>query len=139
MVIKLMEGDAIAKDLLDVKAMEYAKKLVSKDQNRKFIAVPRSQLRRLFNEVKRLERKLDMNMAKWEQVYPLIKMLKSKTSYAVARAKDRDRNNPCYDQLLSFITDAVDSINNIKEFKAFCLLFESVYGFYYQLGGVKTK
>ena len=49
--------------------------------------VTSTQLRRLFDEVKRYERLIiDDEVKSWESQYPYIKMIKSKVHYATARA-----------------------------------------------------
>ena len=96
--------------------------------------VTSTQLRRLFDEVKRYETLIDdENPATWTAQYPYIKMIKAKVHYTVARAKKRDsKNAKYYDNVLYFISEGIDLIKSAQDYHIFVALFESVYGFYYE-------
>ena len=93
-----------------------------------------TQLRRLFDEVKRYERLIvDEDENSWNEQYPYIKMIKSKTHYTVARSKKSNRDSALfYDNLSDFISEGIDLIKSPKEYHIFVSLFEAVYGFYYE-------
>lgn len=93
-----------------------------------------TQLRRLFDEVKRYETLIDDdNLESWSLQYPYIKMIKSKVHYTVARAKKREeKNSKYYDNLSAFISEGIDLIKSVKDYHIFVSLFEAVYGFYYE-------
>lgn len=95
-----------------------------------------TQIRRMFDEVKRYERLLsEDNSDSWEKQYPYIKMMKSKVSYTVARAKkNHSKDAIYYDNLASFISEGIDLIKEQKDYHVFVSLFEAVYGFYYEVG-----
>jgi len=125
-------------NLFDAKAQEIARTLVKKD-GRNTNGVSRHQLRRIFDEVKRLKKILD-EKDNWDDIYPLIKLIKSKVAYSTARAKKNDKwSKDYYTNLSSFIKTSIDKVKIQKDYEIFCLLFEAVYGFYYELGGSETK
>ena len=96
--------------------------------------VTSTQLRKLFDEVKRYQRIIKEGDEKsWKENFPYIKMIKAKTHYTIARAKKNDgKNAEYYDKVLSFISDGIDAIENYQDYSVFTALFESVYGYYYE-------
>ncbi len=86
-----------------------------------------AQLRRFFGEFRQLEKKV--RAKDFDAVKPLIKMVKSKASYA---ANPKNRKIP--DEFKNFLIGNVEKINEEKDFKAFMLHFEAVVGFCYGLG-----
>ena len=138
-----LKGKVRDPELFDSVAEKIAQQLVKKEirKNRdgksweEIHGVSRHQFRRLFDELKRLKRKLE-NQKKWDEIFPLVKMIKSKTAYAVSRMKD---NKEQYTHLNDFMKTGIDKIKNQDDFETFCLLVEAVYGFYYELGGAKTE
>ncbi len=123
-------------------AENIAKKMVysfSAGKRDKVNGVSRSQLRKLFDEFKRLQ-KILKEKDNWDELYPQVKLIKSKVAYAIARAKKNSRGvDKQYDELNKFLVSGINSIKTKKDFFVFCTLFEAVYGFYYQLGGVELK
>jgi CRISPR-associated protein Csm2 len=93
--------------------------------------VGRTQLRRLFNEVKRFEQKLKGDENVWKKYFPYIQMIRSKALYNIVRA-NKDGNKEYYDRLSEFITDGIKLIKEEKDFFVFSALFEAVYGYYYE-------
>lgn len=125
--------DVPEKDLFDKKAQEISESLIGKDSSGKTIGVSSTQLRRIFDEVKRYERVLSETGIKWEEQLPYIKMIKSKVAYTVARAIKKKKNElDVYKNFESFISSGIDLIKTEKDYHVFVALFESVYGFYYE-------
>jgi CRISPR-associated protein Csm2 len=91
-----------------------------------------AQLRRFYNDFKQLEKKIKMKG--FEEIKPLIKMVKSKVSYA-----SNPSNQKIPPQFKQFLIKNVDCINSKKEFEAFMLYFEAVVGFYYGKEGVSNN
>lgn len=91
-----------------------------------------AQLRKFYNDFKQLEKKVKMKG--FEKVKPLIKMVKSKASYA-----SNPSNQKIPQQFKQFLINNVDSINSKEEFEAFMLYFEAVVGFYYGKEGVSNN
>lgn len=128
-------------NLYDEIAEDIAKGLVDKSGRQ---GVSRHQLRRLFDEVKRLKRRVDNSQSgdsadAWEKTLPLIKLVKSKTAYMVARGKDRGSDAPYYENLRRFINQGIGDVEETVQFERFVNLFEAVYGYYYALGGAKRQ
>lgn len=97
--------------------------------------VSSTQLRKIFDEVKRYERLLtDGDEASWLKQYPYIKMINSKVHYAVARAikNAKDKDVVYYKNLQDFISEGINLIKDMQDYFVFVALFESVYGFYYE-------
>ena len=120
----------IAKSFADVQT--FTKGDGKPGENRK--GVTSTQIRRIFDEVKRYERIIkDDSSESWNQNYPYIRMINSKVRYAVARAIKKDKNNSTYYEKLSeFISEGISLVKDVKDFHVFVALFESVYGFYYE-------
>lgn len=143
MNISFYESDGkVRKQLYDENAAEIAKSFLYESADRRgekrYGGVSRSQIRKVFDEFKRLERVVE-EKDNWDEVYPLIKMIKSKVAYNVSRSKKNERNDrgkKCYDELYAFVKAGIDAVNNRRDYSTFCMLFEAVYGFYYELGGV---
>jgi len=131
----------INSELYDVVAQTIASNLVGRNNN-KLNGVSRHQLRGLFDETKRIKRRLEQKNIQWNDVEPAVRLLKSKTSYAVERAKKNGNprfDGPYYDYLKDFIHKGIDMTKNEEDFDVFCNLFEAVYGFYYEKGGAQTS
>lgn len=107
--------------------------------------VSKHQLRRLYDDVKRIKRRLDNQQASdsesaWEFALPEIKLMKSKIAYVAARASAQDRKATAqYQAFKQFVDQGIDQSNDPKSFNTFVTLFEAVYGFYYELGGSQQR
>jgi CRISPR-associated protein Csm2 len=141
------EKGKIKATLLDEEAKKVADSLVEYQKERdgsirrnkqgKVVIVPKktlnsAQLRRFYNDFKQLEKKIKMKG--FEEIKPLIKMVKSKVSYA-----SNPSNQKIPPQFKQFLIKNVDCINSKKEFEAFMLYFEAVVGFYYGKEGVSNN
>lgn len=121
-------------DLFDSKALEVAQSLVGKNNKGNLIGVSSTQLRRIYDEVKRYEQILSQPNAKWEEQLPYIKMIKSKLAYSVARqVKNKPEEKGVYTNLEKFLSSSINLIKDKEDFQVFLSLFEAVYGFYYEL------
>ncbi len=109
----------IRPELLDKEAMDIAKKFSKK--------LSTHQVRKFFDEVKHYKARIDKGES-FKKILPLIVMLKSKAKYASIKKSEM---SVFYD----FIEQSIDKIKTEdeekqkKEFNAFCLFFEAVYGF----------
>lgn len=119
--------EIIKTELLDTKAEELAKSFVDRPPK-----LSSAQMRRFFGEFRQLEKKA--NAIGFDPVKPLIKMIKSKASYASTRP-----NNRIPDTFKKFLNDNVNAINSKEDFKAFMLHFEAVVGFFYGQPGVRNN
>lgn len=134
---KTTEGKkVIDPDLFDKTAKSYALSFSSKQEDKITGEVSITQLRRLFDEVKRFQQILETategeEEAVWEKQLPYIKMIRSKVHYTIARMKSQKMNR-YYDNLAQFISGGIDLIKTREDYFVFSSLFEAVYGFYYE-------
>ncbi|MBP5452387.1 MAG: type III-A CRISPR-associated protein Csm2 [Treponema sp.] len=127
------DGKTILPDLFDTKASEVAASFLGKNKVGKDMGVTSTQLRRIFDEVKRFEQILSTSPEQWNNQYPYIRMIKSKVAYTVARAsKDKSEEAGVYKNLEKFISSCIDLIRNRDDYEVFLSLFEAAYGFYYE-------
>ncbi len=127
------DGKTILPDLFDTKANEVAASLLGKNKAGKDMGVTSTQLRRIFDEVKRFEQILSASPDQWINQYPYIRMIKSKVAYTVARAsKDKSEEAGVYKNLEKFISSCIDLVHNRDDYDVFLSLFEAAYGFYYE-------
>ena len=128
------DGKTIREDLFDNVAMSVAKSLKGKNKKGFDIGVTSTQLRRIFEEVKRFEQILLSTDNQWEKQLPYIKMIKSKVAYTVARAsKQKAEEKGVYKNLEIFISSCINLIQTQEDYHIFVNLFEAAYGFYYEL------
>ena len=120
-------------ELLDEKALSLAESFVVRDPRSQRLVFKKTlssaQLRRFFSEFRQLEKKV--KVMDFNKVKPLIKMVKSKASYAA------NPSNPKIPvSFKNFLIKNIDKINEEKDFEAFMLHFEAVVGFFYGIEGV---
>ena len=102
-------------DLFDKNAADVADSFVGKNKKGFEIGVSSTQLRRIFDEVKRYEQILSQPDAKWDEQLPYIKMIKSKVAYSVARAaKNKPEEKGVYSNLEKFISSSINLIRMKK-------------------------
>lgn len=135
------DGKTVKPDLFDGVAKNVALSFKGKEKNgNKEIGVTSTQLRRIFDEVKRFEQILTLQENQWEKQLPYIKMIKSKVAYSVARAsKQKSDEKGVYKNLESFIFSGIDLIKTQEDYHIFVNLFEAAYGFYYELAPSSCK
>lgn len=129
----LEDNKTIKPKLFDNTARSIADSLCMKDSFGKTIGVSSTQLRRIFDEVKRYDEILDSAKGTWEQEEPYIRMIKSKVSYSVARAIKQNKSVEFfYKNLQTFINEGIDLVKSAADYHIFVSLFEAAYGFYYE-------
>jgi CRISPR-associated protein Csm2 len=101
----------------------------AEDIAKNFVGISRTQLRRIFDEVKRYEEIITQE--NFNDHYPYIVMIKSKTRYAVARATN-NKIEGAYKNLYDFIYEGISLIETKEDYHVFLALFEAVYGFCYE-------
>lgn len=120
-------------ELLDEKALSMAESFVVRDSRSNRLELKKTlssaQLRRFFSEFRQLEKKV--KVMDFNKVKPLIKMVKSKASYAA-----NPSNPKIPESFKNFLIKNIDKINEEKDFEAFMLHFEAVVGFFYGIEGV---
>ena len=124
----------IRPELLDKEAREKAESFIKKRRDGKIDereSLNSHQLRRFYNDFKRIQRKISKNDDISPALY-LIAMQKSKAEYA-----SNPRNRKIPGEFKAFIEENVDTILKTREkedFEAFMLHFEAVVGFFYGMG-----
>ncbi len=128
------EKGTIKAQLLDEEASKIAGGFVTPDPRNpgqfsrdKSRTLTSAQLRRFFGEFRQLQKKIEARG--FDKVLPMIKMVKSKASYA---ANPRSPKIP--NSFRDFLIGNVDQINRKEDFEAFMLHFEAVVGFFYGMG-----
>lgn len=128
------DGKTVNDNLFGDVAKKVAESFKGKNRKGVEIGVTSTQLRRLFEEVKRFEQILMVSDNQWEKQLPYIKMIKSKVVYTVARAsKQKSEEKGVYKNLEEFISSCIDLIKTQEDYHIFVNLFEAAYGFYYGL------
>jgi CRISPR-associated protein Csm2 len=122
----------IRSELLDEEAKSLAESFIARNPRdptrinyRKSLSS--AQLRRFFSEFRQLEKKV--KVIGFDKVKPLIKMVKSKASYAA-----NPNNQKIPESFKKFLIKNIDEINTQEDFEAFMLHFEAVVGFFYGEG-----
>lgn len=130
------ENGIIKENLLDTDAKKTAESFVAykfdnwtktqivDDRN----SLSSAQLRKFFNEFRQLEKRVHADG--FQKVKPIIKMVKSKASYAA----NPKRNGKIVPAFKDFLINNLNQIDTEKDFEAFMLHFEAVVGFYYGMG-----
>jgi len=122
------EKKIVKVDLFDITAEKIASGFVKDNKG-----VSSTQMRRLYDEVKRFDQNLDGTTETWDKNYPYIRMIKSKVSYNVARAIEKNRSEAdVYKNLSAFIMKYIEMVKDEEDYHVFTALFEAVYGFYYE-------
>ncbi len=133
-------GSTIKQELFDETASKIANSFIGQNRRGSDIGITSTQLRRIFDEVKRFEQILSVSPDQWEVQYPYIRMIKSKVAYTVARAaKDKADEAGLYKNLEKFISSCIDLVKTNKDYEVFVSLFEAVYGFYYEKAPKSAK
>ncbi len=127
------KGD-IRPGLLDQEAKKKAESFIKKRNGRidEKNSLSSHQLRRFYNDFKRIERRVTKNPERFSSVLHLIAMQKSKAEYA---SNPKRRKIP--NEFKDFIEENVDTILKTRkreDFEAFMLYFEAVVGFCYGMG-----
>lgn len=98
----------------------------------KILSVKPTQMRRIFDQIKQLQRRLDAGET-WEKIEPLVRLQKAQLAYTVRRGKKNGgrQSEPAWDALEKFLFDGIDSVKTRHDYGAFCNLMEAVYAFHY--------
>ena len=120
-------------DLMTDHARAYGEQVASRDRR---FQVSSSQLRAFYGDVKALEKKIaQAGEGAFERFYYLVKMLKSKASYA----QGKRAGGRVSEAFRDYIHKCVDAIETEEDFEAFLKFFESTVGFYYGAGGERIR
>ncbi len=122
------EKEEIDPTLFSITAEELATQLAKEcSESRQQKLNKRTQLRKFYDEVVRLDTAARCAETNWRTILPMVHMLTAKAAYA----KGRDLIS---DSFLEFIKSSVSQIRDTKDLRIFATFFEAVMGFYRQLG-----
>jgi CRISPR-associated protein Csm2 len=114
---------AVDPQLFSAKAEALAKVLNEDHETSRRRANKRTQIRKFFDEVVRLDMTAKSGRQEWTSVLPLVHMLTAKAAYARGRELVSDT-------FLKFIKDSVDQVETQKDLNIFSTFFEAFIGFY---------
>ena len=118
--------------LFSTKAEDLAKKISDENkQSKGQKSNKRTQIRKFYDEVIRLDMDAKSRKDEWANITPLVHMITAKAAYANGRDK------LVSDSFLTFIRDAVNQIQEPKDLSVFANFFEAFMGFY-RLHGPKN-
>ncbi|SPD73002.1 CRISPR type III-A/MTUBE-associated protein Csm2 [uncultured Desulfobacterium sp.] len=83
----------------------------------------RTQIRKFYDEVVRLDMEAKAREGEWNNIAPLVHMITAKAAYARGR-------NLISDGFLEFIKHSVGQVNSPKDLSVFANFFEAFMGFY---------
>jgi len=83
----------------------------------------RSQIRKFYDEVVRLDMEARSKPQEWDNILPLVHMLTAKAAYAKGRKLVSDN-------FLNFIRSSIEQISGKKDLELFANFFEAFIGFY---------
>lgn len=118
---KNKENRTIRPELFSTDAEKLAKDLVDEKRNK------RTQIRKFYDEVVRLNTQSRSDPKDWENIYPYLNMLIAKAVYAEGR-------NLVTHHFVSFIRESVGQVKAPEDLDVFSTLFESFMGFYRKYG-----
>lgn len=116
------ENQLIDPTLFSSHAENLAKE-IAKDIEQSRNANKRTQIRKFYDEVVRLDMEAKARENEWPHIAPLLHMLTAKAAYAKGRSLVSDG-------FLNFIKQSVDQVGGPKDLSVFANFFEAFMGFY---------
>ena len=110
---------AIRPELFSSTAEELAKKIDEADKGKN----KRSQIRKFYDEVIRLNAMVRSNPEEWDNVIPLVNMIIAKAAYAEGRRLVTE-------DFVLFLKQAIQQVESHKDLDVFANFFEAFMGFY---------
>jgi CRISPR-associated protein Csm2 len=117
------EAQALEPTLFSEKAERFAKQLARDNENNRARVNKRTQLRKFYDEVTRLNQLAKAQQGRWENILPMVHMLTAKAAYASGRKLVSDN-------FLDFIRSCVNQVETRRDLEVFSSLFEAIMGFY---------
>ncbi|MEW6565383.1 MAG: type III-A CRISPR-associated protein Csm2 [Spirochaetota bacterium] len=109
-------------DLIGKEAEENAKKILK---------VSPTQMRRIFNQFKALNNRIEKEG--WGRIEPLVKLQKAQLEYTIRRGQKSAQKDEKieWDTLKNILKEALDSVQNDKDYRVITLYIEALYAYYY--------
>ncbi len=114
---------------INTELFDYAEK-ITEYWHIKGITLKKNQLRNIYNEAKNIEKNFNKDKTKINETLVRLRLLKAKIKYNEYKETSKFPIQ-IGDEIIQWI-DKIKKENFEQEFKAFCNLFESVVGFFYQ-------
>jgi CRISPR-associated protein Csm2 len=109
--------------LFSTKAEDFAK-IIAEENKQSKKSNKRTQIRKFYDEVQRLDMEAKTRKGDWANIMPLIHMITAKAAYANGRDK------LVSDNFLVFIRESVNQIQEPKDLSVLANFFEAFMGFY---------
>jgi len=109
--------------LFSVKAESMAKEMADDCKKSGEKQNKRTQIRKFYDEVARLNMEAKNRKAEWDNILPLVNMITAKAAYARGRELVSDT-------FLNFIKHSVDQTKDPEDLAVFADFFEAFFGFY---------
>jgi CRISPR type III-A-associated protein Csm2 len=100
------------------------------EDSQNILNVSPTQMRRIFNQIKNIEQKIDKNG--WDKIEPIVRLQKAQILYTVKRNIDKEKkfeNDWLY--LKKLITGLLDNIKSASDYKTFAMYMEALYAYHY--------
>lgn len=120
----------LKEEIFSSEAENLAKKVFDERKGSDAINKP-TQIRKFYDEVLRFDSIINLNPQDFNGMLPYLKMLNAKVAYAYGR-------NLVSKGFKDFITECINKIKDVDDFKAFVSFFEAFMG-YYKFYDVKGK
>ncbi len=117
------ENKKVDPTLFSIKAENLAKQLAQDCQESRNRENKRTQIRKFYDEVIRLDAEAKTNPQEWDNILPLVHMLIAKAAYAKGRRLVSDN-------FVNFIRSSIKQISGAKDLELFAGFFEAFMGFY---------
>ncbi len=117
------ESEKIDPTLYSIHAETLAKKMADDNRNSRRKVNKRTQIRKFYDEVVRLDSITAHDADQWDNVAPLVHMLVAKAAYANGR-------DLVSDGFARFIRNSIDQMQDAKDLTVFATFFEAFMGFY---------
>lgn len=113
--------------LFSIWAEQLAKQLAKDHNDSREKTNKRTQIRKFYDEVLRLDSAAKTKPEEWDNILPLVHMLIAKAAYAKGRKLVSDT-------FLTFLRDSIGQISGREDLTVFANFFEAFMGFYRQHG-----
>ncbi len=110
-------------ELYSTRAEALAKKLASDCLESRRRKNKRTQIRKFYDEVTRLDMQAKSEEWEWEDILPLVHMLVAKAAYAQGRELVSDN-------FVDFMRSSINNVDERKDLAVFANFFEAFMGFY---------
>lgn len=116
-------GKGVVDPMLFSNEAERLAQHLAKDHEQDKSTNKRTQIRKFYDEVVRLDMEAKSREGEWDNIAPLVQMMTAKAAYAKGRTLISDN-------FMEFIKQSVSQVENAKDLSVFASFFEAFMGFY---------